>query len=160
MVYYSLGLFSYLKVYDGFGNTTTISKECIGAEWNTFEDMDLFNSTLIPFTLMFIFTLLTLKSLYDSRRRTHIKSRGSNNDASKMRDKKFAITTVTLVFTFLILNLPVFIYNMIDYFDIPIFYSISFFLLYLNFTSIFFINISVNSVFKKEFFVLFRIKSF
>ena len=112
--------------------------------------IDLFYSTVIPFLFMICFTLLTIKKVYDSRRST------SNYNK---KDLKFAILTIMNNILFLILNLPAILlktikihtesFNNLD----DLYQFIHSFLLvfvYIDMTLTFFINLCVNSLFKKE----------
>jgi hypothetical protein len=139
--------------------------------------MDLFNSVLLPFTFMLTFTILTVRALFKSRNKTNKtnqnqdkricskKKKKTKNNTNK-NDMKFAITTVTLNLIFLILNIPFCLYVVIyEYVKVKIdhdmdnlIFSITLLIYYINFSSVFFINVIVNSLFKVEFYSLFGLK--
>jgi hypothetical protein len=81
--------------------------------------MDLINSTLIPFLLMFIFSILLIYIIFKSRLR--ILRLNSSSDRRRLRkDIKFAFTSILLNVAFVSLNLPVCIANLLI--DISEFY--------------------------------------
>lgn len=69
--------------------------------------MDFFNSTIIPFSGMILFSIALIYTVYRSRARV----RSSSN--SSKRDYGFAISIVTLNFIFFVLNLPIAIYDIV-----------------------------------------------
>ncbi len=129
-------------------------------KWTSF--LDLFQSTLIPFSLMILFTSITIKVVFNSRKST------SSNSNNKSKDMKFAISSIAINFLFLISNLPVFILDISSrYSDLftnldslfIVLHSLSLFILYINMGSTFFINYFFNSMFKKEAIKLFMGKN-
>jgi hypothetical protein len=95
---------------------------------------------------MILFTIITLINLY--------KIRNMHSSTKSKRDRRFAIIIITNNFIFLTLNIPYCILNVLNYdesTDLANFIkAISFFLLYLNSISAFFINFSFNSMFRNE----------
>lgn len=124
--------------------------------------MNLFQQDLGPFLLMIIFTTMTLRSLFNSRKRSNIK-----NDLSRKKDVKFAITSVVLNVIYLALNTPFCAYriiyeyvkNRIDPNLDSFLIAITFLFNYTNHITIFFINLSVNSLFRQELISLFKRKN-
>ena len=105
---------------------------------------------IAPFILMMIFTIFTLISLFNSRR----KNRSSSTIKSK--DIKFAITSLSLNLLFFIFGFPVGLYlilqNEIQY-DIYINqFLLKLFLplFYINYSDLFLISIIANSIFREE----------
>ena len=134
---------------------------------DTLNMMDLINSTIIPFLLMFIFTSLTIKFVFDSRKKTSestISNQMNSNNPGRKRDIKFAITSITFNIIFLILNFPFGLSSLIpnnimslyQTYSLLAFFSL---LIYLNHGTVFFINYSINSMFIEEFDILFNIRS-
>ena len=120
--------------------------------------LDLFISTLIPFVIMSVSNGTMLIKIFNSRKRLHLIS----HDVSiKIRDIKFAITSITLNFLFFTFNFPITFFFLSDNFFqlksddlielIDIIVSLIF---YLNFSVIFFISFLSNNFFRKEFFVI------
>ncbi len=116
--------------------------------------MDLVNSTLMPFSLMFIFSILLIYTIFKSRLR--ILRLDSPLDRKRLRkDIKFALTCILLNVTFVILNLPVCIANLLT--DVSDFYYQSFMnLFFCSFCINYYVLFFFNSVFRKEFLFMFR----
>jgi hypothetical protein len=144
-------------------------KVCLVLNENLLSIMDLINSTILPFFLMTLFSVLTIKAVFDSRskiRRTVLDPRiaainaniiSSNFDTSRKRDIKFAITSILLNLIFLIFNAPYssfyFIVRNILNQDGYGWIYVRFILLlsYVNHSSVLFMNLIVNNQFKEEF---------
>ncbi len=136
--------------------------------------MDAFEGCIIPFSLMILFTCLTIMFIYLSRKKTASSSSirmpnsniNNNNKQSTMkkRDVRFAIVSVILNVIFLMLNSPYTFLNLFDDFISnqsisELSESIRLFFYYLNFSITFFINFYVNSTFRDEFLILIGKKS-
>ena len=132
-----------------------IRKQCkISYFW--FKLLNLFQSVIVPFILMSIFTTLSIRTVFESRR---------NAKTSKTsKDIRFTITSVVNILVFLIMNLPIKLYILIsDYtsllnnldtnFHISI-DTICQLCIFSNLITPFFISYFVNSIFKKEFNIL------
>jgi hypothetical protein len=119
--------------------------------------MDLINSTLIPFILMFIFSILLIYTIFKSRLR--ILRLNSAIDRKKLRkDIKFAFTSILLNVTFCIINLPVCVANLLN--DISeYYYKLLLYLFFISFCINYYILFTFNSVFRKELFLIFNIIS-
>jgi len=136
-----------------------ITNECIsGDQYGISDWLDLLNSSIIPFIFMSIFTAKALKTLFESRRKTHNVSCSTTqrNESFKRRDLRYAFTLLTFNFSFLILNLPVVSFFVIlRYVDIN--QNLSEFLLifttllfYSYYGSFFYLNLLINAVFRNE----------
>ena len=133
-------------------NETKINLKCISPGiWANM--MDLFQSILMPFLIMIFFTSLTIKTIYRSRQIV------INSTGLRSKDIKFAVSSITINVLFLIFNLPNFIITLIyDYSDFfvnlnnlfIVLQSFCLFVFYINLSSTFFINLAVNSLFRKE----------
>ena len=155
-VYYSPNLFFYLEARPRFNNKsnlTVLTYKCRnpGIPLNL---MDLIQSTLVPFFIMILFTILTVISIF--RIRSNTTNKIMNNKSIVSKDVRFAFITITINILFLMLNLPYGIYfNVNNYFDNSDFKelisSLCSILFFLNLLSTFFINILVNSIFRNEF---------
>ena len=157
--YYSSSWFYYLKeTTANLTNHTDIlsSYTCVSPNFET-DLLELIQQMIAPFCIMIIFTLLTIKNVYRSRKIIN----QSNGSSSKtmVNDRKFAISSIAINILFLLSSLPYFLLSMInDYSDafinlIDLFeflISISFFILYLNLNSTFLINKFFNSMFQIE----------
>jgi hypothetical protein len=142
-------------------------EECTIINQNLLSTMDFINSTLLPFTLMLLFTLLTINAVLVSRNR--IRNNIINNrvatvnnqilssaEISRKRDIRFVITSISLNIIFLILNAPhssfyFVMINILNQFTSQrINLSFTLLLSYLNHAIVFFINYAVNTQFKEE----------
>ncbi len=174
LIFYSVTLASHLSRNISINTTNITTYRCYEYK-KTVQIMswlDLFNYSIVPFSLMIVFTSITLRTIFGSRKRifsiqNNQLHKNNSNSSSRTKDIKFAITSVVLNIIFLVLNIPFcifaivfshvikFIDSEIDYF----FYVFTLFFNYINFGTAFFINFVVNSIFRKEFLLLFRIKS-
>lgn len=114
--------------------------------------LDIILTGFLPFTLMTIFSCIITKLLFDSKKRTNRKS---------FKDFKFAITTISLNVSFIVLTLPSEIFFLLaDYIHIDddtyhFVFVLTDIFYFANFSIIFYLNICLNSMFRKEFLILF-----
>ncbi len=165
LTYYIPNWLFYLKITKKFNNatnTTTISSQKCTNPGFPLVWLDMLETTLIPFLFMIIFTSLTLNSLKKTKKfKKSTKSSSQNKNQIKL--KRFAIISMSLNILFLVLNLPYgllsviysFVGNLIDDSLYGLLQSICYLLVYSNFSTIFFINILFNSMFRKEFMIMF-----
>jgi hypothetical protein len=124
--------------------------------------MNIVDSCFLPFLSMIFLNILLMAYIKRSRMRIALASQ--NNNEGKSRDRKFAITSFCLNFSFFIFNLPLVIYDLTPHF---IFISISpelyMFLFDLTLTLWntfyaldFYIQLLVNSIIREQFFRLLR----
>ena len=117
--------------------------------------IDLFNSTVLPFILMFLNTILLSYTIFKSRSRTVSKSKLYKKDNQrKKKDFKFVFTSICLNLSFLLLNLPLLIAEFVD--GLLVVSRLYF----ANFAIQFFIHYISNSLFRSEFKKLFKIQQF
>ena len=113
---------------------------------------------LIPFIVMTITSILTIRMLIKSR--NSVESIGNMSKNRKSRDYKYAISSLALNIIFIILRLPGSVFYILSafysYFDLY-FYNVSSFLFFLNSSLSLFIHLATNSVFRREMFVLFKL---
>jgi hypothetical protein len=118
----------------------------------------LLESCLIPFIVMIIISILTIRLLYKSRK--SIERIGVVAAERKTRDKKYAISSVTLNIMFIVLKLPMMMFYTLfsfdNYFDVY-YYRISIYLFFLNSSLSIFVHLVTNSLFRREFMVFFRL---
>lgn len=128
--------------------------------------MDLFNSTIIPFLCMILMSSAVITAVRRSRSRMYEK-KSSNDDKTKpslsrtaVRDRKFAITTVTLNLMFLTLYLPIVIDNLVTLSSDPVIANLIHYffdmLHYCYHASGFYVQMAVNSVFRNQFLAIFN----
>ncbi len=162
--FYTQNLFSYLSpiTIEYQKNNTlnqTVSYQCKFMYYDILSWSDLINSTIMPFAIMIIFTGIILKFLSQKRSRFAMR-----RDANIVRDRKFAFTIIIMNISFLILNIPLCVYNLCDaYLEMDpkvnaLFKNIGMVLFFSNFACLFCSNLIVNSIFRKEVIRLLRLK--
>ena len=115
----------------------------------------LLETCLIPFVIMIITSVLTIRLLLKSR--NSVERNGKLTQERKSRDFKYAVSSVTLNIMFIVLKLPLVIFNILSSFysyNDVYFYNGSLFLFYLNMSLSFFVHLVTNSLFRQEFFTL------
>lgn len=130
--------------------------------------LDLFNSSLLPFVSMMITSALTIVFIVRSRRRlSTVTSNGTRVMATTsnkrvVRDRKFAITSVSLNVLFLILNVPAPFFGVISTLieiDIPLNNFLGYLSLccYYSYYAIsFYVQLAVNSIVRERFVRFFK----
>lgn len=123
---------------------------------NLIKIIDLLQSTVLPFILMVVFSLLLMHTIFQSRLRILRMTRQLDRSRLK-KDIKFAITSITLNALFIVLNLPLNVFELMKInSDLrEYFYFVFFFGSCVNFHVLFFSN----PIFRKEVVCLFRIKN-
>ena len=120
--------------------------------------VDALETCLIPFMTMTITSILAIRSLIKSRE--SIERSGHLGQDRKSRDYKYAISSLSLNIIFIILRLPGSVFYILiayySYFNLY-FAKIASILFFLNASLSLFIHLVTNSVFRREFFVLFRL---
>ena len=114
-------------------------------------------SCLIPFLIMLVSSIVTIRWLFASRKRF-----GNVDKQRRNRDKKFAISSLILNVFYVLFKSPFFVFY-IFYAKDPFsntyyFFNVSFLLLLVNCSATFFIHLFTNSIFRGEFFKLFRLR--
>lgn len=151
LIYYTPNLFFHLKQNNISMNQSIITYKCnnpgIPLEW-----MNIFESTIVPFLLMFLFTSFAIRTLNKIRKNSIIYS-----ESARKKDIKFALTSVFLNILFFVINFPLGIYTISNMYFNYIFSvdlhklisSLVYLFAYFNSMSVFFINIIVNRMFRK-----------
>ena len=114
----------------------------------------LIENSLIPLVLLMITSIITIRLLLKSSSRI-----GRLTNERKSRDRKYAISSVTLNIICIVLKLPLAIfYILLGFFNYYNVYlpNVGYLLFYLNTSMGFLIHIVTNSLFRKEFLVIFR----
>lgn len=151
-------------LFNSSANGTNITTCITNVDYLITAWMDFFNSTILPFLLMIFISLALILSIQKSRAKIH--NSASKNAGLSRRDRKFAITTLSLNLIFLILLGPVEFYgifnntndpansaynNMIDYIALELYY--------LNYAIGFYVQLVVNSLFRNEFLRFLKVKT-
>jgi len=159
--YIPQAIYKEYQIQANLSNSSEIVYKCIGLNEEKIVDwMDLFNSTIIPFILMIIFTSITVKRLFKSRSKASIEVNGK----IKNRDVKFALTSISLNIFFFIFNLPVCIFHVVTHYivledaDFSLLNIIILFCFYLNFGIVFYVNFFTNPLFKNELLIFLHFK--
>jgi hypothetical protein len=117
-----------------------------------------FETCLVPFLAMIITSILIILLLIKSR--NSVAQNGQVSRDRKSRDRKYAISSITFNLSFIALKLPLAIFYInLAYFNLydPVFFKIVYLLYFLNMSMSFFIHILSNSLFRRQFLVLFRL---
>ena len=113
---------------------------------------------LIPFVILMITSILTIRVLIKSS--NSIERIGKLTKERKSRDRKYAISSMTLNIILIVLKLPLTIFYILfafySYYDVY-YYNIATLLFFLNASLGFFVHIITNSLFRREFLVLLRL---
>jgi hypothetical protein len=117
----------------------------------------LFESNIIPFTFIVVCTALIVRILFRSRKK--IATELVVPRRRQVRDLKFAFNSVILNILFIVFIIPLILSYILplDFSTFNFFNTVSFTLFYLNFALHFWIHLCFNSIFRKEFLILFRI---
>ena len=111
-------------------SVTSVTRMCImtsDAYYNILSWFDLFNTTLIPFSVMLICTIVTLIKIYRTRKNVSKPKDPSKNNSGKknkeakkreQRDLQFAITSISLCLLFFILNIGIIVFNLLASYDL------------------------------------------
>ena len=126
--------------------------------FQTFMVMVLLEANFIPFLTLTITSILTIRALVKSR--NSVERTGNLSKDRKSRDRKYAISSVTFNAMYIVLQIPSAIfYSLVafySYYD-SYFNFITNVFFYLNCSLGFFIHMTSNSLFRREFFILFRL---
>ena len=114
-------------------------------------------SNVIPFLIMIISSVITIKKLRDSSR--SVEMMGSLAEKRKSRDRKFAITSITFNVLFIVLKMTFLLSILIGYKVVSFYmYQISLDLFFLNFSISFLVHFFTNSLFRRELYILLRFR--
>ena len=112
---------------------------------------------LIPFIIMIVSSIMTIRLLYKSRRL--VERAGKLTASRRSRDTRYAISSVVFNFVFIPLKLPIVIYYILSSFDVDTsvyYFQISLLLYFLTSSSNFFVHLVTNSLFRQELCEIFR----
>ena len=113
---------------------------------------------IIPFLILITTSILTIRLLVNSR--NSVERTGNLATDRKSRDRKYAVSSVSLNIILIVLKIPSTVFYTLfafySYYDVY-FYNISSLFFFLNCSLGFFIHLVTNSLFKREFLILFRL---
>ena len=116
-------------------------------------------SCLIPFAIMLITTIFTIRSL--SKSRSSLERLGKGDKKRKSRDVKYAASSVAFNVFFVVCKVPLFVGPLLPAsaaYIIPYFLPIGVLIFLINCSSTVFIHFATNSIFRRELFVLLGLK--
>ncbi len=119
--------------------------------------IDFLNSTLIPFLMMLLFSILLIYIILKSRIKI-IRMTNQSNKNRLRKDIKFAITSVILNLFFFIFNLPICVANFISADFYSTLYRSGLLIFLAGFGINFYILFFFNSLFRKRVYSLFKFK--
>jgi hypothetical protein len=122
--------------------------------------LDFFNASVLPFLFMIIFTSISITYVFRSRMSANANSSQNvtrNDQRQRAKDVKYAITSIALNIVFFVLNIPLVVFYLVGRY-VPDFEStvyafigeVALLLYYTNSASVFYINLTVNSIFQDE----------
>ena len=158
-----IGINNRLTAVKGSTNETCLIWSCSLRYISFYKALSAFyliESSLIPFSIMIVTTVVTVKALFSSR----IRLESQENREMKLRrakDMKFAATSIVLNVLYAILQSPIslsYIVSIQETNTYLLLANVAGVLYYMNFSIPFFAYLLSNSIFKREFFKLFRLK--
>ena len=118
--------------------------------YNIFVYVELFASCLIPFTIMIVSSSVTIKLLWKSRSLL-LERNGLAFKKRKNRDVRYAVSSVVFNMFFIVTKLP---FMIAPFSNSVYFLEVSILLLLINCSSVFFIHLAINSIFRRELLLL------
>jgi len=120
--------------------------------------IEVFIFSVTPFLLMIIFSILLIRSIFQSRMRILRQANQQVKNRFK-KDVKFAFNCIFLNVIFLITNLPISILDFFDYLYGTLFYRVVLLLMCFGYSINFYLLVCFNSLFRKQILKFFRKKS-
>ena len=161
LIYYAfhspyLNLFSY-TTYENTSNETTIYCDLEDPDAQViFAWADLINYTLLPFLVMFLCSVLIIKSIYEARKKFFLNSKKKDSKKIK-KDVQFSSLILFLNLAFFLYNLPICLYSFFALSGDLLYWTLDC-IFYLQYISNIFIYTLFNKQFQQELFILFRLK--
>ena len=124
--------------------------------FNAFVIITLVETCYIPFIVMLVLSILTIRQLMKSRNSVE-RTAGHVNKDRRSRDARYAISSITFNFMFITFKLPIMVFFiLIAYTTIynVYFYNVAIVLFFFNSSSGFFIHLASNSLFRREIMIL------
>jgi hypothetical protein len=116
-------------------------------------------SCLVPFVIMIILSILTIRLLVKSRQ--NVERTGRVDKERKSRDFRYAVTSITFNILFVVLKTPIMVYYILNAYNVVsnvYFNQIAILFFYASASNNFFVHIISNSLFRREFFALFGLR--
>ena len=158
LLYIEVPIFIKLTPVNVFGMTLMVCDTGFLSFSEALNVVFLIEGSLLPFVLLCISSLFTVKLLRDSRKQ--VAAISSSVDKRKRREIKFAITSIAFNVLFIVLKMPLLICSIIGYGEANfIFEQFANFFFYSNFSIGFFIHFASNSLFRSEFLLMLRLQN-
>ncbi len=119
--------------------------------------LDLINSALLPFVIMFAFSVALICSIFKKRLRI-LDMRSKRDQKRLIRDIRFAFSSIMLNITFVAFNLPLCLTNIFFANVSDFLYNVFIVLFYCTFCINFYILAFFNSIFRNELLIMFKIR--
>ena len=121
--------------------------------------MDLVNRVVLPFIFMFFFSVLLIYSIFKSRKNV-VDSFISSRNKKFQKLKRLAITSMFMNIAFISLELPMTITLLIQDTTTAwtVYSQFTYYVFYMSYSVNFYVMFMSNSLFRKEFFEIFRFK--
>jgi hypothetical protein len=118
--------------------------------------MDMTMRDILPFTLIFFFSILLIMSIFRARRRV----KGTTSDQARrlVRDIRFSVMTLLMNFFLIILSLPFSIILLVPNYKQDLAFDILFYLFYFSYGVNFYVMLITNSLFRNEVISLLRLR--
>lgn len=116
-------------------------------------------SCAVPFVAMIILSILTIRLLIQSRRK--VERIGRVDKERKSRDFRYALSSITLNILFVVLKTPTMLYYLLNAYNLVsnvYFSQIAILFFNINASDSLIVHLISNSLFRQEFFILFRLR--
>ena len=127
---------------------------------NTFIYAELADTCIIPFVIMILSSIVTIRLLMRSRK--SLERFGNRNNVRRRRDIKYSISSLVFNFLFLAFKTPFFVSYLLPetaFFNNYFYTQLAFLLFMINCSSNFFIHLTTNSIFRREICIIVRVKT-
>ena len=157
LLYIEIPIFLKLVYYEYPGVKFSVCDPSLLPFANVLNIIYIIDGSILPFVVMTVTSLITIKLLRDSR--NHVVNLTTADNKRKNRDTKFAITSLAFNFLFIALKMPLAIATTIGYVNISLYFLSAATLLYfIYYSSSFFVHLVSNTLFRRELFILLRIQ--
>ena len=122
--------------------------------------MFLIDGSLLPFLIMFASSIIMIKTIRDSSKTIKNRHQSIGMTNRTRRDIKFAITSIAFNVSFVLFKMPLVIMVVLStYYNFDTnAYTITFLLYFVNYSISFLLHLASNSIFRREFLIMFRIR--
>ena len=157
ILYIEIPIYLRLVTIDIFGVKLTLCDSTTLWFGEAINIISLIQGSVIPILILVGSSIYTIKLLRDSRRKVNLTEAAA--DKRRVRENKYAITSLTFNILFIVLKTPFFIVTTIGYsnFSVYVLYFMNL-LFALNFSISFLVHFALNSLFRRELSILFRLR--